>query len=113
MYGDALHFKTLDLIDAYRPTHGCQICMGDYSSRVIEWQAPTLMRRMPKHKELEHEVMKNIFIIGYGGLDPSAWLALLRQHGIQSVVDIRIWPTRRAWVRTCCRSRRIDGFKVY
>jgi uncharacterized protein (DUF488 family) len=35
-----------------------------------------------------------IFTIGYGGLGPSAFLQVLKDHSIKSVVDIRIWPFR-------------------
>src|SRR5947209_8318981 len=35
-----------------------------------------------------------IFTIGYGGREPSELLALLKQHSIRSVVDIRIRPNR-------------------
>lgn len=35
-----------------------------------------------------------IFTIGYGGLEPSKFLVLLKQHSIRSVIDIRIRPNR-------------------
>jgi uncharacterized protein (DUF488 family) len=35
-----------------------------------------------------------IFTIGYGGLGPSAFVQVLKEHSVESVVDIRIWPIR-------------------
>lgn len=35
-----------------------------------------------------------IFTIGYGGLAPTDFITALKRRGIQSVVDIRIWPIR-------------------
>ena len=35
-----------------------------------------------------------IFTLGYGGIDPSMFVGVLKDHSIRSIVDVRIWPIR-------------------
>lgn len=43
-----------------------------------------------------------LFTIGYGGRKPAAFIALLRDHSVRAVADVRIWPHRASmgvWVK--------------
>ena len=34
------------------------------------------------------------FTIGYGGTDPGHLIKLLKEHGVEAVIDVRLWPHR-------------------
>lgn len=53
-----------------------------------------------------------IFTIGYGGLEPSAFVRILTEQSICSLVDIRIWPMRAnmgSYTMAKCSEKGIQG----
>jgi hypothetical protein len=42
----------------------------------------------------KRDVAKKFFTIGYGGTEPGQLISILKENGVEAVVDVRLWPHR-------------------
>lgn len=89
---------TEDFPGEHRYVLNCSVCQRDVSDEWTErkWGDSEPQASLKPHScPLDRrEAVKKFFTIGYGGTEPEVLVEVLKQHGIEAVVDVRLWPHR-------------------
>ncbi len=87
-----------DVPGEHRYVFNCTFCQRDISE---EWAERRRKRSDPQaalNLDLcplrKRDVAKKFFTIGYGGTEPGQLISILKENGVEAVVDVRLWPHR-------------------
>jgi len=94
------------LLSQLTPEHRAPVILHYYGDLTYEgvasrlgWGRWRVKRRIAEglrimRKFSERDIPRKFFTIGYGGLDPEQLISVLKEHHIEAVVDVRLWPHR-------------------
>src|SRR5207302_2042229 len=94
------------LLSQLTPEHRAPVILHFYGDMTYEsvasrlrWERWRVKKRIAEalgimRKSSEREMPRKFFTIGYGGLDPEQLISVLKEHHIEAVVDVRLWPHR-------------------
>src|SRR5712691_2370229 len=94
------------LLSQLTPEHRAPVILHYYGDLTYEgvasrlgWGRWRVKRRIAEglrimRKFSERDIPRKFFTIGYGGLDPEQLISVLKEHHIEAVVDVRLWPQR-------------------